>query len=206
MLVSALVATLVGFGLLVVALVTGTLWLAIACIVVCVLGALLLVADILGLGPVLARFTPRLPSRRAPAAALDDRSAALADDDPDTMITTEMPRVVEEPVPDLSADRPDLPAPPVEAVRHAPSADAQVAAAYAAAHHGRHESPDDEPVDTHAHVRRDTDPPSTMPWLTPSAPRRHTRHSGDDPEAAAVVDPETDADPAVPRHHRHAAD
>lgn len=210
MLVSALVATLVGFGLLVVALVTGTLWLAIACIVVCVLGALLLLADILGLGPSLARLRPRLrwprrPSRRTSVAGTDDRSDALTDDDPETTITTEMPRVVEEPVPDLAADHPE-PSAPAEVERPSSATDAQVAAAYVAAHHGRHETPDDELVDTHAHVRRDTDPPSTMPWLTPAAPRRHTRHSGDDPETAAVVGPDTDTEESAPRRHRHAAD
>ncbi len=49
----ALAATLVGFGLLVVALLTGTLWLAVACIAVCVAGGLFLLADILGLGRAL---------------------------------------------------------------------------------------------------------------------------------------------------------
>ena len=211
MLVSALVATLVGFGLLVVALVTGTLWLAIACIVVCVLGALLLVADVLGLGPTLARLRPRLPARRELPATATDESSVLAGSDPGTETTTEMPRVVDEPVPDLSTDHLEPPARPTpEDVDHdTPSEDARVASAYAAAHHGRHESPDDEPVDTHAHVRRDTDPPATMPWLTPARPRRHTRHSGDiDAEPAAIT--ETQSDTAVeetpPRRHRHAAD
>ncbi|MGU3294117.1 hypothetical protein [Williamsia sp. M5A3_1d] len=208
MLVSALVATLVGFGLLVVALVTGTLWLAIACIVVCVLGALLLLADILGLGPTIARLRPRLPARRNPRADATGDTPALTGDDPDTAITTEMPRVVDEPVPDLSTDHaePSRDPVPVDVTADAPS-DAQVAAAYAAAHHGRHESPDDEPVDTHAHVRRDADPPSTMPWLTPATPRRPTRHSGDtDTDPVAGGDPVSDADTATPRRHRHAAD
>lgn len=48
MLVIALAATLIGFGLLVAALVTGTLWLALACIVVCVLGCGFLLADLIG--------------------------------------------------------------------------------------------------------------------------------------------------------------
>ncbi|WP_018180004.1 hypothetical protein [Jongsikchunia kroppenstedtii] len=48
MLVIALAATLIGFGLLVAALVTGTLWLALACIVVCVLGCGFLLADVVG--------------------------------------------------------------------------------------------------------------------------------------------------------------
>lgn len=50
MLVLALGATLVGFILLVAALFSGVLWLAIACIVVCVVGVGFLVADLLGLG------------------------------------------------------------------------------------------------------------------------------------------------------------
>lgn len=50
MLVLALGATLVGFVLLVAALFSGVLWLAIACIVVCVIGVGFLIADLLGLG------------------------------------------------------------------------------------------------------------------------------------------------------------
>jgi hypothetical protein len=49
-LVSALGATLVGFILLVAALISGVLWLAIACIVVCVIGVGFLLADLLGIG------------------------------------------------------------------------------------------------------------------------------------------------------------
>ncbi|WP_207841358.1 hypothetical protein [Williamsia soli] len=50
MLVLALGATLVGFVLLVGALISGLLWLAIACIVVCVIGVGFLIADLLGIG------------------------------------------------------------------------------------------------------------------------------------------------------------
>lgn len=50
MLTLALGATLVGFALLVVGLITGTVWLAIACIVVCLLGLAFLIADIVGVG------------------------------------------------------------------------------------------------------------------------------------------------------------
>lgn len=50
MLVLALGATLVGFILLVAALFSGVLWLAIACIIVCVVGVGFLIADLLGLG------------------------------------------------------------------------------------------------------------------------------------------------------------
>jgi hypothetical protein len=49
-LVLALGATLVGFILLVAALISGVLWLAIACIVVCVIGVGFLLADLLGIG------------------------------------------------------------------------------------------------------------------------------------------------------------
>jgi hypothetical protein len=49
-LVLALSATLVGFVLLVAALLTGVLWLAIACVVVCVIGVGFLIGDLLGLG------------------------------------------------------------------------------------------------------------------------------------------------------------
>lgn len=50
MLVLALGATLVGFVLLVAALISGILWLAVACIVVCVIGVGFLLADLIGLG------------------------------------------------------------------------------------------------------------------------------------------------------------
>ncbi|MGW0036050.1 hypothetical protein [Gordonia sp. NPDC003376] len=46
MLILALAATLIGFVLLVVGLVTGTVWLAVACIVVCLVGLIFLIADI----------------------------------------------------------------------------------------------------------------------------------------------------------------
>ncbi|WP_020105794.1 hypothetical protein [Nocardia sp. 348MFTsu5.1] len=51
MLVLALAATLVGFVLLAAALLSGVLWLAIACVVVCVIGVGFLIGDLLGLGP-----------------------------------------------------------------------------------------------------------------------------------------------------------
>ncbi|MFW0792896.1 hypothetical protein AAFP30_03700 [Gordonia sp. CPCC 205515] len=50
MLTLALAATLVGFVLLVVGLITGTVWLAVACIVICLLGLAFLIADVLGVG------------------------------------------------------------------------------------------------------------------------------------------------------------
>ncbi|ROZ83816.1 hypothetical protein [Gordonia sp. OPL2] len=50
MLTLALAATLVGFVLLVLGLITGTVWLAISCIVVCLVGVGFLIADIVGSG------------------------------------------------------------------------------------------------------------------------------------------------------------
>lgn len=50
MLALALGATLAGFVLLVAALISGVLWLAVACIVVCVIGVGFLLADLIGLG------------------------------------------------------------------------------------------------------------------------------------------------------------
>ena len=50
MLTLALLATLVGFGLLVVALITANFWLAVACIIVCVVGLIVLLVDILRAG------------------------------------------------------------------------------------------------------------------------------------------------------------
>lgn len=60
MLTLALAATLVGFVLLVLGLVTGTVWLAVACIVVCLIGLAFLIFDIVGSG------------RRKNARSLDD--------------------------------------------------------------------------------------------------------------------------------------
>ncbi|MEE3852458.1 hypothetical protein VZC37_19110 [Gordonia sp. LSe1-13] len=48
MLTLALAATLIGFVLLVLGLITGTVWLAISCIVVCLVGLGFLIADIIG--------------------------------------------------------------------------------------------------------------------------------------------------------------
>ena len=50
MLSLALAATLVGFVLLIVGLITGTVWLAVACIVVCLIGLAFLIVDIIGSG------------------------------------------------------------------------------------------------------------------------------------------------------------
>lgn len=50
MLSLALAATLVGFVLLIVGLITGTVWLAVACIVVCLIGLGFLIVDIIGSG------------------------------------------------------------------------------------------------------------------------------------------------------------
>ncbi|OBA43857.1 MULTISPECIES: hypothetical protein [unclassified Gordonia (in: high G+C Gram-positive bacteria)] len=50
MLSLALAATLVGFVLLIVGLITGSVWLAVACIVVCLIGLAFLIVDIIGSG------------------------------------------------------------------------------------------------------------------------------------------------------------
>ncbi|WAC55839.1 hypothetical protein [Gordonia sp. SL306] len=75
MLTLALAATLVGFVLLVLGLITGTVWLAIACIVVCLVGLGLLIADIVGSGrrneePTISDFV----------AADDDSLSAVNED------------------------------------------------------------------------------------------------------------------------------
>jgi hypothetical protein len=117
-LVSALGATLVGFALLVLALATGTLWLAVACIVICVVGALLLLADTLGI-------RPRLPRRqRSPS---HDAAPAPSDDD---VPTEQFERIPAETVVTLGDDEP---------AEHG-SAPAEDEAA--PTRHGRHERPD----------------------------------------------------------------
>ncbi|MGC4959914.1 hypothetical protein ACPXCG_11135 [Gordonia sp. DT218] len=75
MLTLALAATLVGFVLLVLGLITGTVWLAIACIIVCLVGLGLLIADIVGSGrrneePSISDFV-----------AADDGSLSVANED-----------------------------------------------------------------------------------------------------------------------------
>ena len=75
MLVLALSATLVGFVLLVAALLTGVLWLAIACVVVCVIGVGFLIGDLLGLGRSSSTPTDsdaKGPDRSATARGADD--------------------------------------------------------------------------------------------------------------------------------------
>ena len=130
MLVSALGATLVGFALLVLALVTGTLWLAVACIVICVGGALLLLADTLGLrSPVPTRLRRRRTAGEAAASVLDGDPVDDGGDAP----TEQFPRVSDEDVVVLGDAEPDAGAEPHE---DAPEA---------AVHHGRHERPDREP-------------------------------------------------------------
>ncbi|WP_440712616.1 hypothetical protein [Gordonia sp. FQ] len=98
MLTLALAATLVGFGLLVVALITSNFWLAVACIVVCAIGLLILLADALRSGRRSAAdadeplFTIRddAPQSR-PAPLLGDESPAAeatppAGGAPDTVV------------------------------------------------------------------------------------------------------------------------
>lgn len=118
MLVSALGATLVGFALLVLALATGTLWLAVACIVICVVGALLLLADTLGI-------RPQLPRRRRSSSP--DAAPAPSDGDAPT---EQFERITAETVVTLGDEEP--------ADRGTTPAEAEAASA----RHGRHERPD----------------------------------------------------------------
>lgn len=164
----ALAATLIGFGLLVVALITGTLWLAVACIAICIIGGVFLLADLLGLGHAL---TIRR-SRHAGATDSSDRDPSVDGyDDPDRAamaesvrpadlsdneITTEFPRTVAD-EPTVTLDDPDSawhtdiadsPAYEVSSThRHsAPegAGDDETSATTASpsVRHGRHESPD----------------------------------------------------------------
>lgn len=87
MLVLALGATLVGFVLLVAALVSGVLWLAIACIVVCVFGVGFLIADLLGLG---RKTDAEDGEDRSPAGDVD--TSGEADDPPTEEIRLDNPR------------------------------------------------------------------------------------------------------------------
>ena len=121
MLVSALGATLVGFALLVLALATGTLWLAVACIVICVAGALLLLADTLG-------FRPSLPRRSRNPAAGDEEAPTGADTDAPT---EQFDRITGDAVVTLGDDEPATDVGP----RTTDSATAPSG-------HGRHERPD----------------------------------------------------------------
>lgn len=79
MLSLALGATLVGFVLLILGLITGTVWLAIACIVVCLLGLGFLVADIVGGN---RRTSSRTISDMVPGSGSSSRasSESAADD------------------------------------------------------------------------------------------------------------------------------
>ena len=67
MLSLALAATIVGFVLLILGLITGTVWLAISCIVVCLIGLGFLIADIIGAGRRSAGSVPN-------SVAGDDRA------------------------------------------------------------------------------------------------------------------------------------
>ncbi|MBT0565252.1 hypothetical protein [Williamsia sp. CHRR-6] len=107
MLVSALAATLIGFALLVVALVTGTLWLAVACIVVCVVGGLLLLADTLGLSSALTRSAAPYVTRTrnavhtARSGRRRRRTAQPASQDPSAAeLTAPIPVVSDPPTPE----------------------------------------------------------------------------------------------------------
>lgn len=87
MLSLALAATLVGFVLLIVGLITGTVWLAVACIVVCLIGLGFLIVDIIGSGRKDDRDPgddqvdeePDTRGRRSDAVADSDRSGSESD-------------------------------------------------------------------------------------------------------------------------------
>jgi hypothetical protein len=132
-LVSALGATLVGFALLVLALATGMLWLAVACIVICVIGAVLLLADTLGLRPAL----PRRSSSRATGEAVDPDPTIPPVDDDDDAPTAQFDRITDDPVVTLGDAGPEGTGPIVEPVETPTefSADTETTPA----RHGRHE-------------------------------------------------------------------
>ncbi|GGF29606.1 phage holin family protein [Williamsia phyllosphaerae] len=176
MLVMALAATLVGFGLLVVALITGTLWLAVACIAVCIVGGVFLLADLLGVGHVLtirrSRHAGATDSSVVdPAVGDADRSEAgestRPDDPSDNEITTEFPRTLPA-EPTVTLDDPG-------SAWHADIADSP---AYEASTGHRHSAPENA----------GDDPASAR---TPSPSLRHGRHESPDDD---------DARPRTPRH------
>lgn len=79
MLVGALAVTVVGFILLVLALALSSAWLAWACIVVCVIGFGLLIADVLGMRRPAAEAPAAQPEADyppAPAAEVEEAGAA----------------------------------------------------------------------------------------------------------------------------------
>lgn len=88
MLSLALAATLVGFVLLIVGLITGTVWLAVACIVVCLIGLAFLIVDIIGSGrrddssSVDAEFDGRPAVGDDSDAGVEGDGAAVERDDP----------------------------------------------------------------------------------------------------------------------------
>ena len=178
----ALAATLVGFGLLVVALITGTLWLAVACIAICIVGGIFLLADLLGLGHVLtirrSRHAGATDSSVPDPAVGDAEDAEDAErpeagestrpaDPSDNEITTEFPRTLPA-EPTVTLDDPD-------SAWHADIADSP---AYEASTAHRHSAPD---------IAGD-DPASAQ---TPSPSVRHGRHESPDGD---------DARPRTPRH------
>lgn len=106
MLTLALAATLVGFVLLVLGLITGTVWLAISCIVVCLAGLGFLIADVVGAGrrgddePTLADFVDSdQPEGPTPHRESDDGGAPAdrrIEDEPAARPQSSMP---ESPIP-----------------------------------------------------------------------------------------------------------
>ncbi|MET9199638.1 hypothetical protein [Gordonia sp. NPDC003585] len=70
MLTLALAATLVGFVLLVLGLITGQVWLAVACIVICLVGLAFLLVDVIGSG-------------RRGSRSIEEMVPGAGDDEPD---------------------------------------------------------------------------------------------------------------------------
>ncbi|GAA4747057.1 hypothetical protein [Gordonia alkaliphila] len=103
MLTLALLATLVGFGLLVVALITANFWLAVACIIVCVVGLIILLVDILRAGRGGGSDDEPLFTIRDRES---ERSAPLHDASDDAPAAAQSAAVVAPPVP---AEAPDAP-------------------------------------------------------------------------------------------------
>ncbi|AZG43715.1 hypothetical protein [Gordonia insulae] len=121
MLTLALAATLIGFVFLVLGLITGTVWLAIACIVVCLVGLGFLIADIVRSG------------RRRDEPSIGDFVDADAHADDDEVVRDERTTgyrasddVVDQPSPDVAVPEPrpgvGAPRPPAPAADPRPSA------------------------------------------------------------------------------------
>lgn len=140
MLTLALAATLVGFILLVVGLITGTVWLAVACIVICLIGLAFLIADILGVG------RRRQEKTLADFVGTDTTTQARSDPGAER-ITPTGGNIGAGDLGSLVSG--DASAPP---------------------HHGRHEAPDAQPAEADAQPSEAPAPEQTMPHHMPTGP------------------------------------